>query len=119
MKGLPEAERAHLAKTLRRNDEMDPDWLKRLIEAHVARTRHFWQLFPGILAFRWARLRRMHGLRRVTHFPAFAAGFVVTMVACWNASRFLHRGVSAYWPKTARQAILAGHGVGSKQPQFT
>jgi glycosyltransferase involved in cell wall biosynthesis len=119
LKGLPEVERAHLAMTLRRNEEMDPDWLKRLIDAHVARTRHFWQLFPGILGFRWARLRRMPGLRKVTHLPATAAGFGVTLVACWEASRFLRRGVSAYWPKATRQPILAGHGAGSKQPQFS
>jgi glycosyltransferase involved in cell wall biosynthesis len=119
LKGLPEEDRVHLAATLRRNDATDPDWLKRLIDAHIARTRHFWRLFPGILGFRWNRLRSMPGYRKVTHFPAFAAGFVVTLVACWEASRFLHRGVAQYWPRAQRQAIVAHHEVGSKQPQFS
>jgi glycosyltransferase involved in cell wall biosynthesis len=119
LKGLPEAERTHLAATLRRKEEMDPDWLKRLIEAHVARTRHFWQLFPGILGFRWARLRRMRGIRKVTHFPAFAAGFVVTLFACWKASRFLRRGVTNYWPKAARQTVPTSSEIVTKQPQFS
>lgn len=119
LKGLPEFERVHLADTLRRKDEMDPDWLKRLIDAHVARTKHFWRLFPDLLGFRWARLKGMSGFRKVTHFPAFAAGFVVTLVASWNASRFLRRGITQYWPKTARQAILSQHEVGTKQPQFS
>jgi glycosyltransferase involved in cell wall biosynthesis len=119
LKGRPEAERTHVGATLRRNDEADPDWLRRLIDAHIARTRHFWLLFPGILGFRWSRLRRMHGMRRVTHLPACVAGFVVTLVACWEASRFLHRGITSYWPKTQRQAILSHTEAGTKEPQFS
>jgi hypothetical protein len=74
----------------------------------VAPPRRFWQLFPGLLGFRWKRLAKMHGRKRLTHFPAAAAGFVITLMACWQASSFLRRGsgVSAFWPKTARQAIL-------------
>ena len=103
---LPEADRASLGATLRRNEARDPDWFKKLIDAHVARPRRFWRLFPGILAFRWQRLGRMRGIRRLTHFPAAAAGFAITLVACWQASRFLRRGITSYWPKTVRQAIL-------------
>jgi hypothetical protein len=102
---LPEHDRAHLAETLQRLDVEDPDWLKRLINAHVARTGVFWRLFPGILGFRWRRLAQMRGVARVTHFPAAVAGFGVTLVACWQAARFLRRGVSNYWPKTVRQTI--------------
>jgi glycosyltransferase involved in cell wall biosynthesis len=102
---LPKSDRANLAATLRRLEEEDPDWLKRRIEEHLGRERRFWQLFPGILGFRWHRLARMRGIRRVTHLPAAAAGFAVTMVACWNASRFLRRGVSTYWPKAARDSL--------------
>ncbi|HZZ20306.1 MAG TPA: glycosyltransferase family A protein [Opitutaceae bacterium] len=107
VKSLPAEKRADLAETLRRNEEGDPDWLKRLIEAHLAAHPRFWQIFPGILGFRWKRLVGMKGHRKVTHFPAAAAGFAVTLVACWEASRFLRRGVATYWPKTERQAISA------------
>jgi len=106
----PESDRANLGATMRRNEARDPDWFKKLIDIRVARPRRFWQLFPGILAFRWQRLGRMHGIKRLTHFPAAAVGFVITLVACWQASRFLRRGISAYWPKTVRQSIIpAGH----------
>jgi len=103
---LPEAQRVNLAQTLREHEARDPDWLKKLIDAHLARTRHFWQLFPGILSFRWARLRQMQGAKKLTHFPAAAAGFVVTLIACREATKFLRGGVSPYWPKTARSTIL-------------
>jgi hypothetical protein len=106
LRGLPESDRANLGATLRFNEARDPDWLKRLIDAHVARPRRFWRLFPGILGFRWHRLGVMRGVRRLTHFPAAAAGFAITLVACFQASRFLRRGALAYWPKTARQTIL-------------
>ncbi len=104
---LPAPERARLAATLQRFEAQDPDWLKKLIDAHVARTFFFWQLFPGILGFRWRRLGQMPGWQRVTHFPAALAGFGVTLVACWQAARFLRRGVTNYWPKLARQTISA------------
>jgi glycosyltransferase involved in cell wall biosynthesis len=111
---LPESDRAHLAATLRRLDACDPGWLKKLIDAHVARTRHFWRLFPGILGFRWRRLAQMHGVRRLTHLPAVMAGFAVTLVACWQAARFLRRGAYSYWPKVARQTILITPPLGVK-----
>jgi glycosyltransferase involved in cell wall biosynthesis len=103
---LPESDRAHLAATLRHLDACDPGWLKKRLDAHVAHTRFFWRLFPGILGFRWRRLAGMHGLRRLTHLPAVMAGFAVTLVACWQAARFLRRGAYNYWPKTARQTIV-------------
>ena len=102
---LPAPERARLAETLQRLEVRDPDWLKKLIDAHVVRTRWFWRLFPGILGFRWRRLAQLHGVKRLTYFPAALAGFAVTLVACWQAARFLRRGVSNYWPKTVRQII--------------
>ena len=114
IKALPEPERASLGATLRKNEMRDPDWLKKLIDAHVARPRVFWRLFPGILTLRWRRLWNMRGSRRLTHFPAAAAGFVVTLFACWQALRFLRRGVSNYWPKTVRQVIEPFGALNSK-----
>jgi hypothetical protein len=110
----PESDRANLAATIRRNEARDPDWFKKLIDARVASPRRFWRLFPGILTFRWQRLGKMRGIRRLTHFPAAAAGFVITLVACWQASRFLRRGVSAFWPKTVRQVILPASQISSR-----
>jgi glycosyltransferase involved in cell wall biosynthesis len=111
---LPERDRTNLGATLRQLEARDPEWLRRLIDAHVAAPRRFWQLFPGILGFRWKRLGKMRGTRRITHFPAAAAGFAITLVACWQASSFLRRGMSAYWPKTARQTILPAQYVSTK-----
>jgi len=112
---LPESDRAQLAATLRRLDAGNPGWLKKLIDAHVAGTHHFWQLFPGILGFRWRRLAQLHGRRRLTHLPAVVAGFTVTLVACWQAARFLRRGAYNYWPKVARQPIAVTAPLGPKQ----
>ena len=103
LKTLPESDRASLGATLQRNDTCDPDWLRRLIDAHLAQTRFFWQLFPGILGFRWRRLGKLRGIHRITHFPAATVGFVATLIACWRAWRFLRCGVSNYWPKAVRK----------------
>jgi hypothetical protein len=56
----------------------------------------------------------MRGGRRLTHFPAAAVGFRGTLLACWQASRFLRRGVSAYWPKTVRQDDPAPENLSAK-----
>jgi glycosyltransferase involved in cell wall biosynthesis len=114
LKTLPEPERASLGATLRRSDSRDPDWLKRQVKDHLARNRFFWQLFPGILSLRWRRLMRLPVRQRLTHFPAAAAGSAATLLACWRASRFLRRGVSAYWPKTVRRTILSPGHLGAK-----
>ncbi|MFA6168932.1 MAG: glycosyltransferase family A protein [Gemmatimonadaceae bacterium] len=99
---LPESDRAALATTLRWLEARDPDWLKKRIAVHLARTFLFWRLFPGLLGFRWQRLARLRGRRRLTHLPAALAGFAVTLVACWQAARFLRRGATHYWPKRVR-----------------
>jgi len=106
LKSLPVSERINLADTLRRREAQDADWLKRLIAAHLERRRFFWQLFPGILTFRFTRCLQLPGLRKLTHFPAACAGFGVTLVACARAHRTLRQGMTHYWPKAARQPIL-------------
>jgi hypothetical protein len=114
LKARPVADRAHLAATLRQLDASDPGWLKKLINAHVAHTRYFWRLFPGILGFRWRRLGQMRGCQKVTHFPAAAAGFAVALIACWQAARFLRAGAYNYWPKTGRQTVSVEPILGAK-----
>jgi hypothetical protein len=114
LSSLPLENRSRLAHTLRELEDRDPDWLKRLIEAHLARRPHFWQLFPDLLSFRWRRLGQLRGLKRITHFPAAAAGFCLTLIASWRAARFLRGGISTYWPKTQRQAILPAPQLSTK-----
>ncbi len=104
-------ERTNLADTLREHENRDPEWLAKKIDAHIHRTRFFWRLFPGILTFRFRRLWKLPGWRKLTHLPAALAGFGVTLIACWRAHRFLRRGMSQYWPKVRRQPV-----VGAPQP---
>ncbi len=107
LKTLSWHDRLNLADTLRRHEARDPDWLKKLVAAHLRRSRFFWQLFPGILSFRFKRLLKMPGARKVTHLPAATAGFVVTLIACARAHRTLRKGLTHYWPKAKREAILS------------
>jgi hypothetical protein len=76
--------------------------------------RHFWQLFPGLVTFRFRRLWKLRGLKRLTHLPAACAGFVVTMLACARAHRALRNGTTQYWPKPMRETILSLPKVGAK-----
>ena len=107
LKTLPPEQRSDLARTLRGKEQADPDWLKRLIDGHLRKVRFFWQLFPGVLSFRFKRWWKMVGIRRLTHFPAAVAGFMVTSVACLRAYRHLKRGRTHYWPKAKRDNIKA------------
>ncbi|MHB8522369.1 MAG: glycosyltransferase family 2 protein [Limisphaerales bacterium] len=100
LKDLSPAEKKNLGATLKAKDDTDPGWLKRLIGDHIRRTRFFWQLFPGLLTFRFQRLARLNFLGRVTHLPAAVAGTVVTLVASWLAHDALRRGYTNYWPDT-------------------
>jgi hypothetical protein len=103
--GLRLEERLNLAETLQDKDRFDPDWLPRLIRAHLRRIRHFWQLFPGALSFRLARLNGMRGYRKIAHVPAAAVGFALSVVSCWLAHRFLKEGFRTYWPETRREGL--------------
>ncbi len=114
LKTLPWQEQVSLADTLRRHEMRDPDWLKKLIAAHLRRQRFFWQLFPGILSFRFKRLLQQPGHRKITHAPAALAGWVVMLVACARASRALRAGSTQYWPKASRQTILSVPQFGAK-----
>ena len=100
-------ERQHLAETLRRLEARDPDWLRKLIQQHISARPFFWQLFPGILTFRFRRCFKLPGLKKITHLPAACAGWLVTMIACFRAHRALRAGAMAYWPKATRETILA------------
>ena len=106
LKSLPAAERKNLAVHLRRREGEDPEWLRKLLAAHISKARFSWQLFPGILSFRFRRLAILKGLRKITHAPAAVAGFFVTLLACHQAHKFMKKGQLYYWPKASRDTIL-------------
>ena len=99
LKSLPLSERLRLGQTLREKETADPLWLKRLISEHMARTRFFWQLYPGLLSHRFRQLGNLRPLQGLTAFPAAAAGFFVGLVAAFMAWRALKRGCTNYWPQ--------------------
>ena len=103
LKRLPLEQKMDLAAAVRRLDENDPDWVKKLIRDHLARTRYFWRLFPDALTFRFARWWKMRGLQRAKYFPAALAGFAVTLIACARARRHFLNGQMHYWPKASRE----------------
>jgi hypothetical protein len=120
LKRLPLEQRTNLAATLKRMEAADPDWAKRLLHEHLRRTRYFWRLFPDALTFRFKRWRKMPDRKRLTHFPAAAAGFGVALIACARAQRHFKRGQMHYWPKASRENIrrltVGDSGAGQTQP---
>lgn len=112
---LPAADRADLNETVRRLDEEDPTWLRRLLAGHLRQTRWFWRLFPDILGFRFRRLTRLPAAKRWLHLPAALIGFGITLAACWLAARALRRGQLRYWPDKPRSP---GHPVGLARPSL-
>lgn len=105
VKSLPLSARADLAAHLREKEAVNPAWLQRLTEQHLQQHRHFWQLFPGLLGFRFKRWAKLRAAQRITHLPAAVAGFGVTLLACLLASRHFRRGVIHYWPKASRENL--------------
>lgn len=114
LKRLPSAERERLAETLRARDAADPAWLKRLISAHLERTRFFWRLYPGLPGQRFQRLRRLGWRERLRYLPAAAAGTGMVLLAGFMARRALKRGCTDYWPRAERAGLRA---VGSAPAQ--
>lgn len=110
---LSTAARQNLNRTVARLEAENPRWLRQLMAAHLRRHCHFWQLFPGMLTFRFRRLAGMAVRDRFRFLPATLAGFAVTLVAGWMAARALHRGEIRYWPgKTDHQSAAAGEPLG-------
>ena len=103
LRRLPPEQRANLATTLKRSDEASPDWVQRLMHEHLRQHRHFWELFPNLLSFRFKRWLKLKGLQRLTHLPATIAGFIVTLIACARARQHFKQGQMHYWPKASRE----------------
>ncbi|HUR57307.1 MAG TPA: hypothetical protein VM029_06335, partial [Opitutaceae bacterium] len=91
IKTLSSEERLNLADTLRRQESRDAGWLKKLLAQHLRARPFCWQLFPGLVTFRFRRCGKLPGLKKVTHFPAACAGALVTLLASVHARRSLRR----------------------------
>jgi hypothetical protein len=96
LKTLSWHDRINLADTLRRNEARDPDWLKKLIAAHLRRRPFFWQLFPGLVTLRFKQLVKLPGLKRLTHLPAACTFAAATMLACAGARRVLSESIAQH-----------------------
>lgn len=102
LNSLPLSERQNLAATLQAREAADPDWLKRLIHQHLGRTRFFWQLYPGLLSYRFKRLRQLTVARRLLCLPAAVAASCACLVSSFLGYRSLKAGCTDYWPKAQR-----------------
>ncbi len=107
-------ERQNLAETLRAEEARDPEWLKKLIAAHLRRRRFFWQIFPRVLTSRLERLMRQPGLRKITRAPAALSGSVFALIACARASRALRAGLVSHELEESRPASTPIQVVGAK-----
>jgi hypothetical protein len=114
LRKLPPDDRRNFAESIRRLEAQNAEWVKTLVFEHVRAAPYFWQLFPGLLTFRFRRLLKLPGLRKLTHAPAAVIGFGVTTIAAWRAHRSLRKGMTEYWPKATRQSILTVPSVGAK-----
>jgi glycosyltransferase involved in cell wall biosynthesis len=102
---LSRVEKQGLADFIKAKDSTDPTWLKQLIRGHIERTRCFWRLYPGLLANRFHRLRRLDTLQRLRCFPAAVAGCCAALAASFVAYQSLKRGCTNYWPKAKRESF--------------
>lgn len=102
LKGLPISERRCVGEAIRRREEADPDWLKRLIQEHLKGLKFFWRLYPGLLTQRLRQFSRVRGLKRAICLPAALMGFILALVSSWRAFRALRSGCTNYWPKAHR-----------------
>jgi glycosyltransferase involved in cell wall biosynthesis len=100
--GLSPVQKRDLVGFLENKDTNDPGWLKGLIRAHIEQTSFFWRLYPGLLANRFTRLRRLDLVQRIRCIPAALAGCGATLVASFFAYQALKRGCTDYWPKANR-----------------
>lgn len=99
LRTLPIVERVRLAETLRREEQADPSWLRKLVARHVQRTKHFWQLVPGLFEGRFMPLARLKGVEKLVRFPAAAADALASMISCWVAYHALKQAYAGRQPE--------------------
>jgi hypothetical protein len=102
---LPLSQRRHLGETLKTRESADPDWLKRLIAAHLKRIRFFWRLYPGLLGHSFARLRSLSLINKLACLPAAAARCGAQLLSSFLAHRALKNGCTDYWPRSDKGSL--------------
>ena len=105
LKSLPASDRASLGEKLREMDRTDPTWLKRLMDEHLQRKQHWWELYPGLAGTGFARMKRFNLGRRLACFPAAVAGSSLSMISGRLAFAALKAGCTDYWPEANRQGL--------------
>jgi len=121
LKDLPLADRINLSDTIRKRENSDRDWLKRLIAEHLREVKFFWRLFPNLLRFRFERWRALPLGMRVRFFPSMMIGYGVTLIASRMAFRFLKQGSIDYWPDTRSPGLkrfVPNHAPTSSSERF-
>jgi glycosyltransferase involved in cell wall biosynthesis len=98
LKSLPLEKKLNMAETLRELDSREPDWVEKLVSEHMRQVRFCWQLFPGLLGYRFKRWAKLKGITKVLYLPPTIAAFLVTLISSWLAHRGLRRGAVGYWP---------------------
>jgi len=102
LKRLPRSERLELAQFLRLKEVADALWLKRLIAAHLRRTKYFWRLYPSMFRSRFKQLSGLKWSKRVRLMPSALVSSMLVVIACLAAHSALKRGSLDYWPKVKR-----------------
>lgn len=105
LKSRPQSEKERMAETLRRNDHLDPYWLKRLIDQHLRQTRFWWHLYPGLGSGALRRLRRLRLWEQAACLPAAVAGSSLALLSGLLAFAALKEGRTDYWPQAQRQSL--------------
>lgn len=102
LKNFPVERRLKLGETLSQKEQADPNWLKRLIAAHLRQTRFWWQLYPGLLSHRFKHLASVSGFKRIACLPTAIAGFFIALISSFMAHTSLKKGATDYWPRAER-----------------
>jgi len=105
LKNRPPRESERLAETLRDKDSADPEWLKRLIQQHLEKTKFWWRLYPGMGVMGFKRLKRLKPLDSLICLPAAVAGSSLALISGLMAFKALKAGCTNYWPQVQRQGM--------------
>jgi glycosyltransferase involved in cell wall biosynthesis len=105
LNNLSSIDRLSLAAFLRKQDENDPRWLKRLIAAHLKEIRFWWRLYPGLITQRFKHLRNLGLAKRLVYFPTACGSAGLAFLTSFAAWKLLKAGATCYWPKAQRRAV--------------
>lgn len=96
---------ADAGEIIRRNNEADPEWYRKLIRAHVERSG-WWVMPKGVLTRRLRYLRNLSVAKAVLMAPAALVGAGVDVVTHVAANRMIRAGrVSNLWETTRTTQI--------------